>query len=121
MGKSLFIEILGEMTRQERILKPYSMVVGFKFSDQELMVGSSSKNPSPGLILSAGTISRKHARIFQSEGEWYVQDLGSDNGTWLITEDKFILAKFQSPVLISGNQRFLFATIVLQINLLADS
>lgn len=28
-----------------------------------------------------GSVSSQHARIYQSDGEWYVEDLGSTNGT----------------------------------------
>jgi pSer/pThr/pTyr-binding forkhead associated (FHA) protein len=29
------------------------------------------------------TVSRKHAKFFYKDGKWYVQDLGSTNGTYL--------------------------------------
>jgi pSer/pThr/pTyr-binding forkhead associated (FHA) protein len=28
-------------------------------------------------------VSRQHARLFYSEGQWHLQDLGSRNGTWI--------------------------------------
>src|SRR5688500_1480349 len=30
-----------------------------------------------------GSVSHKHARVYQSDGEWYVEDLGSKNLTYL--------------------------------------
>jgi len=30
-----------------------------------------------------GSVSHKHARVYHSDGEWYVEDLGSTNGTYV--------------------------------------
>jgi len=38
-------------------------------------------------IPEAKYISRKHAKIFFSDGCWYIEDLGSSNGTFLLTEN----------------------------------
>lgn len=35
-----------------------------------------------------GSVSLRHARVYQSDGEWYVEDLGSTNGTTV--NDKLI-------------------------------
>ena len=32
------------------------------------------------------SVSHRHARIYHSDGEWYVEDLGSTNGTYLNEE-----------------------------------
>lgn len=40
-----------------------------------------------GLVLRDGRISRRHARVWQDEESWWVEDLGSTNGTTLIEAD----------------------------------
>lgn len=39
--------------------------------------------PSCTLVVDDDTASGRHARIFPHDGGWYVEDLGSTNGTWL--------------------------------------
>ena len=39
--------------------------------------------PDSTLIIDDDYASSRHARIYPSEGEWVVEDLGSTNGTWI--------------------------------------
>ncbi len=39
--------------------------------------------PSCTLVVDDDTASGRHARIFPHDGGWYVEDLGSTNGTWV--------------------------------------
>lgn len=41
------------------------------------------RTPECALVLDDDYASGRHARIFQDDGQWYVEDLGSTNGTWL--------------------------------------
>jgi hypothetical protein len=34
------------------------------------------------LVINSGKVSREHASIVQEGGDWYIEDLGSSNGTW---------------------------------------
>ena len=36
-----------------------------------------------GLRFEDTGLSRRHARLFRHEGQWFIEDLGSTNGTWL--------------------------------------
>jgi pSer/pThr/pTyr-binding forkhead associated (FHA) protein len=44
------------------------------------------RNPECALVLDDDFASGRHARIFQRDGAWFVEDLGSTNGTFLGTE-----------------------------------
>ncbi len=41
------------------------------------------RSPSCTLVLDDDYSSSRHARIFPQDGEWYVEDLGSTNGTFV--------------------------------------
>ena len=41
------------------------------------------RNPECALVLEDDFASGRHARIYQSEGVWFAEDLGSTNGTFL--------------------------------------
>ncbi|MDO5645820.1 MAG: FHA domain-containing protein [Dermabacter sp.] len=43
--------------------------------------------PECTLVLSDDYASNRHARVFPHDGEWYVEDLGSTNGTLLSGKD----------------------------------
>jgi pSer/pThr/pTyr-binding forkhead associated (FHA) protein len=44
---------------------------------------SIGRDPENDLVLITKTVSRRHARLVQREGRWFVEDLGSFNGTLL--------------------------------------
>ena len=46
----------------------------------EMTVG---RAPGCGVALPDGTVSQLHARVFRRDGQLYVEDLGSTNGTWV--------------------------------------
>lgn len=52
----------------------------FPATETEIVIG---RSPECGIRLTMPSISRKHAKIFQQDGNWWVQDLGSSFGTWL--------------------------------------
>ena len=45
------------------------------------------RSPEAHVILPDRLVSRKHARISYYDGKWYIQDLGSRNGTYIGGED----------------------------------
>ncbi len=51
-------------------------VHGLQETGQEL-----GRSPDAGIVLADRGVSRRHARIWHREGHWYVEDLGSSNGT----------------------------------------
>lgn len=62
-------------------------VTGGPLGGTQLTLGTSAvligRSPSCTLVLEDDYSSNRHARIFPSEGTWYVEDLGSTNGTYL--------------------------------------
>src|SRR5215472_406107 len=46
------------------------------------------------------SISKRHARIYADGGEWYIEDLGSSNGTFINNK------RIDSPVVISPGTSF---------------
>lgn len=53
-------------------------------SDSELVIGRSlDSNLASNVVVTHKDVSRQHARIYKENGEWFVEDLGSTNGTLL--------------------------------------
>ncbi len=52
--------------------------VSWEFPPGEYVLG---RNPTCDVVLLDSTVSRLHARIYFSDGEWFIEDLGSTNGT----------------------------------------
>jgi pSer/pThr/pTyr-binding forkhead associated (FHA) protein len=56
-------------------------------------------------------VSRKHAKIFNEDGVWKIEDMGSSNGTFILTSDfeKVEVAELTDGMEIAlGNARFVF-------------
>jgi pSer/pThr/pTyr-binding forkhead associated (FHA) protein len=56
--------------------------------DVFLIGRASRRRPEPphldfGTYTDGKRVSRRHARIFQREGQYFIEDLGSEHGTWL--------------------------------------
>lgn len=54
----------------------------FPLTEREMVIGRDSSQDSD-IIISSPAVSRRHARIFQDGDTYYLQDLGSSNGTYL--------------------------------------
>ncbi len=50
----------------------------YRIKEQQTIVG---RDETADLVLKHDSVSRKHARIFYRNNEFYVEDLGSSNGT----------------------------------------
>ena len=77
----------GRGSRGKRGVPSRLVVTAGPLNGTTLRLGENSillgRAPSSTLVLDDDYSSTRHARIFPSEGTWYVEDLGSTNGTWL--------------------------------------
>lgn len=73
--------------------------------DQEVFLVGKDADRVNGL-LRADTVSRIHARIFQKEGAYYIEDLNSTNGTYVNGKELF----YREPVKLKKMDRVFFAT-----------
>jgi len=79
--------------RQQRPAKPKRGVPGKLVVTQGALAGTTvslsgapvliGRAPDSTLVLTDDYASTRHARVFPQEGDWYVEDLGSTNGTYL--------------------------------------
>ena len=60
-------------------------------SNSAIVVG---RSPDSALVLDDGYASARHARFYTQNGEWFVEDLNSTNGTWVGNE------RIYQPVLL---------------------
>ncbi|MEM0045452.1 MAG: FHA domain-containing protein [Desulfurococcaceae archaeon] len=61
---------------------PTQQVVKFKPGDYTV-----GRDPTCDVVILDPYVSRKHMRIFNREGTWFVEDLGSRNGTFVNGEN----------------------------------
>jgi FHA domain len=66
------------------------------FHQPEVTIG---RNPDCECPLSEDSISSRHARLSFHHGQWWLEDLGSKNGTWLNNERLLL-----PTIVVSGDQ-----------------
>lgn len=66
-----------------------------------------------GTVAEGSYVSRRHAKITEADGQYFIEDLGSSNGTWTKVNGEF--ARAEGPVVINdgdevalGNARLKF-------------
>ncbi len=75
------------------------------------------RSPEAHILLPDRLVSRRHARISYFDGKWYIQDIGSRNGTYVKGED--IRGKGPIPIPDSGLE-VLLGTTILELKPLED-
>ena len=84
---------------------PYKMKEHYLIQD-ELTIGRSSDN---NVFIKDPFVSKKHLKIVQDEGDYYLEDLSSANGTYLNEDRVEDVVKLESGDIIKvGNIEFLF-------------
>lgn len=69
----LILKSISSPVQQMLRLKPGEYIVG--------------RDPTCDIVIVDPYVSRVHAKIFYRDGKWYVEDLGSRNGTYVKGED----------------------------------
>jgi len=69
----------GQPTRLQVTAGPLNGTT-IRLGESSILIG---RAPSSTLVLDDDYSSNRHARIFPSDGRWFVEDLGSTNGTFL--------------------------------------
>ena len=80
----------------------------WEFPPGEYVLG---RNPTCDILLLDPTVSRLHARIFYSEGDWFIEDLGSMNGTRV----DGIEIRGKGPVKLKDGSKIVVGKSVLQV------
>lgn len=85
---------LSPTTARPRILINSGTLAGTEFVIHKdlLTFGRAIANAPWDVALPDHAVSRPHARIYQQDGEWYIEDLGSSNGT--LIEGNYINTPF---------------------------
>jgi pSer/pThr/pTyr-binding forkhead associated (FHA) protein len=61
-----------------------------------------------GGLADGGFVSRSHAEIWTDGGKWFIKDLGSSNGTFLVNGDE--KTKVENEAELADGQRIAFGT-----------
>lgn len=77
----------------------------------EILLGRDSRCDIP---LLNDTVSVRHARLSYHHGQWWLEDLGSTNGTWLNKE------KVSTPTVIIGGDQIDCGKVSIMVNLGVD-
>jgi pSer/pThr/pTyr-binding forkhead associated (FHA) protein len=90
-----FLEIIGRSKGNKLI----------ELGEEEIIIG---RSPVCQLRLSSKNVSRKHARIFFRNDEYYIEDLGSINGTYVNGIKVVKCALRKNDLIYVGGARILF-------------
>ncbi|WP_440059910.1 FHA domain-containing protein [Thermogladius sp. 4427co] len=101
------------LRRKSEVIELYVIQTGvelptlsWELKPGEYVIG---RAPSCDVIILDPTVSRIHARIFYSNGEWFIEDLGSTNGT--IVDG--LEARSGSPVKIKNGSKIVMGKTIL--------
>lgn len=72
------------------------------FNRSQVLVG---RDPAAELYLEDKTISARHARLYFEDTQWWVEDLGSTNGT-LLNQERVV-----EPVVLASGDRLQFGQV----------
>ena len=100
--------VLAHLTMQSGPMKGRS----YRFHQDVTTVGRTNGND---LVISGLTVSRRHARLWFKDGNWYLQDLGSANGT-LVNN-----VRIYQPVLLHDGDKINFGDEIVIFNVTLGS
>ena len=68
------------MSVRVRVEPPGAVPFERDLQGAEIIIG---RAPTAGLVVADSSASRQHVRLAQRDGQWWIEDLGTRNGTWL--------------------------------------
>jgi len=68
------------MSIRVRLQSPHAVPADYDFEGTEIVIGRAA---SAAVVIPDTRVSRQHARIVRRDGDWWVEDLGTRNGTLL--------------------------------------
>ncbi len=97
----------GRPMRQLRVTGGPLAGTRITLSDQTILIGRADDST---LVLTDDFASSRHARLTQREGQWYVEDLGSTNGTYLDQQ------RVQGPLAVAPGQPIRIGATVIELH-----
>jgi hypothetical protein len=68
------------MSIRVRLQSPHTVPADYDFEGPEIVIGRAA---GAAVVIPDTRVSRQHARIVRRDGDWWVEDLGTRNGTLL--------------------------------------
>ncbi len=101
------------MTAPKLYLKVEKSLYPMPWTEMELEPGNYiiGRSPYAHIIVPDKLVSRRHARIFYANNRWYIEDLGSKNGTILDDND----IRDLGPIELKGEHDLILGTTIIKI------
>ena len=90
-----------------RLFQHDTLVSTFPLREEGVMLGKASNND---VVVPMEYASRVHLRLFLRQGRWYVEDVGSTNGTFVYQDDQLLYSSTHdaAPCPLSDGQEIRF-------------
>jgi len=98
---------LGRPLKQLRVTAGPLAGTRITLGDQTILIGRADDST---LVLTDDFASSRHARLTQRDGRWYVEDLGSTNGTYLDQQ------RVQGPLAVAPGQPIRIGATVIELH-----
>ena len=97
-------------------LKVEKSLYPMPWTEMELEPGNYiiGRSPYAHIIVPDKLVSRRHARVFYANNRWYIEDLGSKNGTILDDND----IRDLGPVELKGEHDLILGTTIIKVKVL---
>lgn len=115
----LVINMVGIMGLNEVHWRPLEPSFGYVVSNSPTVIGMQVLY-SANIVVRQPGVSRRHAQVFQENGDWFVEDMGSDNGTWLIKPESNDKIRLATKTKLYSNMFLLFGALVTKIEIRDD-
>ncbi len=99
--------------RYREVVRNSSRVVNFvnpstvRVKGESITVGRDSSN---GIIIDNIAVSKVHCRFFILDGKWSIEDLGSTNGTFMLTDGRTAKVPKAEPAYLLKGEKIILGT-----------